>query len=230
MNFTQNILITVDAVLFGYQRAEGIIVLLIRRKEEPYIHHWALPGGFVRYGETLEAAVYRELHEEAGLAYNYLEQLYTYGAPERDPRQRIISVAYYGLVRPEFFSPVASSDAEEAAWFKLRNLPALAFDHSQIIKAAFERLKGKITYEPIGFRLLDEKFPFSDLEHLYMTVLEREIDRRNFKRKIMKLGVVEELPELVASEGAGRPAHLYRFNAEKFQILKQTGLIFDILV
>ncbi|WMJ74245.1 NUDIX domain-containing protein [Cytophagaceae bacterium ABcell3] len=230
MDFKQDILLTVDAVLFGYNREEGLSVLLIKRRLEPFIHHWALPGGFVRDKESLEDAVLRELKEEAGVEVNYLEQLFTFGTPDRDPRQRVVSVTYYGLVRPEGFQIKASSDAEDAAWFNLNKLPTLAFDHGHIIQTALERLRGKVTYEPVGFELLEPKFPFSDLEKLYMAILNRDLDRRNFKRKIMKLGVVVELDELASSEGAGRPGHLYKFDKEKFLNLKKEGFVFDIVI
>lgn len=228
MKIKQDIKLTVDAVLFGYTREEGVSVLLIRRKIEPFIHQWALPGGFVMNEESLEEAVYRELKEEAGVKVNYLEQLFTFGAPDRDPRARIVSVVYFGLVKPESFQLKASSDAEDAAWFNIKRIPKLAFDHKKIIQTAIDRLRGKITYEPIGFELLPPKFPFSDLEHLYMTLLDREIDRRNFKRKMMKLDILEELDEKASMASAGRPGNLYKFNKEKYFQLKKQGYSFEM--
>jgi 8-oxo-dGTP diphosphatase len=224
----QDIKLTVDAVLFGYNREEGVSVLLIKRKIEPFIHQWALPGGFVRTEESLEEAVHRELEEETGVKVNYLEQLYTFGSPERDPRMRIVSIVYFGLVKPESHDIKANTDAEDAEWFNIKKLPSLAFDHNSIIKKAVERLRGKITYEPIGFELLPSKFPFADLEQLYMTLLDREIDRRNFKRKIMNLAIVEELPEKASMASAGRPGNLYQFNKEKYFNLKKQGFTFDV--
>ena len=222
----QQIKLTVDAVVFGYEQGH-ISVLLIRRKYEPFKSKWALPGGFVLNKESLEEAVQRELQEETGVTINYLEQLYTFGAPKRDPRGRVVSVAYFGLVRPDAFKIAASTDAELAQWFHIDELPPLAFDHKQILDAAIDRVRAKITYEPIGFELLDKKFPFSDLEKLYTTLLGRPIDRRNFRKKIIGLNVLDELDEKV-SKGSGRPANLFRFNQKRYFQLKKEGIIFEI--
>lgn len=218
--------LTVDAVVFGYDSG-NISVLLVKRKYEPFKDGWALPGGFVLENENLEQAVQRELVEETGVKINYLEQLYTFGDLERDPRGRVVSIAYFGLVKPNAFNLRASTDAEEAEWFNIKKLPKLAFDHKKILKIAIERLQGKITYEPIGFELLDKKFPFSDLEKLYTTLLDRQIDRRNFKKKITSLKVLDELDEKV-SIGRGRPASLFSFNKKRYFQLKKEGIIFEI--
>ena len=222
----QSIKLTVDAVVFGYEEGH-ISVLLIKRKYEPFRGSWAIPGGYVLNDESLEQAVERELQEETGIKINYLEQLYSFGEPSRDPRGRIVSIAYFGLVRPNAFKIFASTDAVEVAWFNINELPKLAFDHKEILDMAIERLRGKITYEPIGFELLDEKFPFSDLEKLYTTLLGREIDRRNFRKKIIGLNVLDELDEKV-SKGSGRPANLFQFNEKRYFQLKKEGIIFEI--
>lgn len=219
--------VTVDAVVFGYERTPRVSVLLIKRKYEPQAGTWALPGGFVQPQESLEAAVLRELKEETGVNLTYLEQLYTFGAPERDPRQRVISVAYFGLVRPETYQLRADTDAEQVGWFDIDQLPTLAFDHAAIVQTAIERLRAKITYEPIGFELLEARFPFSDLENLYSTLLGRPIDRRNFRKKIMSYGLLDEGEERVAT-GAGRPARLYQFNKPRYDELKQQGILFEV--
>lgn len=221
-----SIRLTVDAVVFGYDSGK-ISVLLVKRKFEPFKDAWALPGGFVLEDESLEEAVERELSEETGVKINYLEQLYSFGGVGRDPRGRVVSIAYFGLVKPNAFKLSASTDAKEANWFNIEMLPKLAFDHKKILKMAIERLRGKITYEPIGFELLDKKFPFSDLEKLYTTLLNREIDRRNFKKKINSLKVLDELDEKV-SEGPGRPASLFSFNKKRYFQLKKEGIIFEI--
>lgn len=222
----QDIRLTVDAVVFGYE--EGLVsVLLVKRKYEPFKGAWALPGGFVLEDESLEAAVERELHEETGVKINYLEQLYTFGKPSRDPRGRVVSVAYFGLVRPDAFSINASTDAEEAQWFDINQLPDISFDHDSILNAAIKRLQGKITYEPIGFELLDKKFTFSDLEKLYSSLLGREVDRRNFRKKIQSFNILDELDEKV-SKSTGRPANLFQFNQKRYFHLKEEGIIFDI--
>jgi len=222
----QSIKLTVDAVVFGYEEG-NISVLLIKRKYEPFKGKWAIPGGFIENDESLEEAVERELFEETGIKINYLEQLYTFGKPDRDPRGRVVSIAYFGLVRPNAFKIYASTDAEQVQWYNINELPKLSFDHKEILKTAIERLQGKITYEPIGFELLDKKFPFSDLEKLYTTLLGREIDRRNFRKKIIGLNVLDELNEKV-SKGSGRPANLFQFNQKRYFQLKKEGIIFEI--
>ncbi|PQJ79029.1 NUDIX hydrolase [Polaribacter porphyrae] len=223
---SQSIKLTIDAVVFGYEEGK-ITVLLIKRKYEPFKNKWAIPGGFIQGDESLEQAVERELYEETGIKINYLEQLYTFGQPERDPRGRIVSIAYFGLVRPDAFKLFASTDAEDAQWFSIDELPELSFDHKEILELAIKRLQSKITYEPIGFELLDKKFPFSDLEKLYSTLLGRKVDRRNFRKKIVGLNVLDELDEKV-SKGSGRPANLFQFNQKRYFQLKKEGIIFEI--
>ncbi len=218
--------LAVDAVVFGYTPKRRIMVLLIQRKFDPFAGHWALPGGFVRLDESLEAAVARELKEETGLQINYLEQLYTFGQPDRDPRKRVVSVVYFALVRPEAFELHAQSDAKEAAWHDIHELPHLAFDHQAIVNQAVQRLRNKITYEPVGFELLEEKFPFSELQTLYETLLEDQIDHRNFRKKLKSIGILEELKETRKQPGSGRPARLYRFNQERYFQLKEAGVMF----
>jgi 8-oxo-dGTP diphosphatase len=225
----QDIKVSVDAVVFGYEQETGVSVLLIKRKLEPFQKMWALPGGLVLNGESLDNAVKRELKEEAGIDVNYLEQLYSFGQPDRDPRNQVVSVSYFGLVRPQDYQLSAQTDAEDVAWFNIKELPRLAFDHKKIIDLAIKRLRGKITYEPIGFELLDKKFPFSDLEKLYQTLLDQDIDRRNFKKKIASLDILEELPETV-QRGAGRPARLFKFNKKKYFELKEKGYNFDLFL
>ena len=222
----QSIKLSVDAVVFGYEEG-NISVLLIKRKYTPFKEQWAIPGGFVANNESLEDAVERELFEETGIKINYLEQLYTFGKPDRDPRGRVVSIAYFGLVRPNAFKIYASTDAEQVQWFNVNELPKLSFDHKKILNTAIERLQSKITYEPIGFELLDKKFPFSDLEKLYTTLLGREIDRRNFRKKMVGLNVLDELAEKV-SKGSGRPANLFQFNQKRYFQLKKEGIVFEI--
>ncbi len=224
----QEIKLAVDAVVFGYTSKEGLVVLLIKRKIEPYKDGWALPGGLVQNTESLEQAVERELKEETGVSINYLEQLYTFGEPKRDPRNRVVSVAYYGLVKPSAFSLNADTDASDAQWFNTKKLPNLAFDHKTILESAISRLKSKITYEPVGFELLERKFSFSELEKMYSTLLDRPMDRRNFKKKIMRFGFLEETNEKQKLEGAGRPGPLFKFNEKKYFELKKTGINFDV--
>ena len=227
--------LSVDAVVFGYDadegrayRQAGISVLLIKRNIEPFMGWWALPGGLVKTNESLEHAVRRELKEESGITVGYLEQLYTFGDPGRDPRNRAVTVAYYCLVRPRNFRLVAKTDADDARWFNIKDLPKLAFDHKHIVQAAIDRLRGKLAYEPVGFELLEPKFPFSDLEKLYQVLLDKELDRRNFKKKIMAYGFLEETKEIKKQEGAGRPAALYKFNKKRYEELVRRGYNFDL--
>jgi 8-oxo-dGTP diphosphatase len=228
MPTSQDIKVAVDAVVFGYTSKEGLSVLLIKRNIQPFKNGWALPGGLVGNQESLEDAVQRELKEETGISINYLEQLYSFGKPDRDPRNRVISITYYGLVKPDVFEIHADTDAAEVAWFNIKKIPQLAFDHQNIISAAHDRLKSKILYQPVGFELLEERFPFSELEKLYMAVLDRDIDRRNFKKKIVKFGFLEETTEKQVLEGAGRPGNLFRFNQGKYFQLQKEGISFEI--
>ncbi|MEM6263445.1 MAG: NUDIX domain-containing protein [Bacteroidota bacterium] len=231
--------VTVDAVVFGYSPEQNLRVLLVKRKYDPHINQWALPGGFVQLEESLEEAVHRELQEETGISVGYLEQLYTFGDPDRDSRRRIISVAYLALVKPDAFELVASTDAADARWFDIRELPELAFDHQNILELAFKRLRNKVFYEPIGFELLDDKFPFVHLYHLYLTMLagdgplqadefEAQLERRNFKRLMLKRGLIVELNERRQQKGSGRPARLYRFDPEKYEDMKKEGFSFEL--
>lgn len=228
MSASQNIKVAVDAVVLGYTSKEGLSVLLIKRNIKPYKDNWALPGGLVGDDESLEDAIQRELKEETGVSINYLEQLYSFGKPGRDPRNRVISITYYGLVKPDAFEIKADTDASDVAWFNIKNLPPLAFDHDQIVNVAHDRLKSKMLYQPVGFELLEEKFPFSELEKLYMAVLDRPIDRRNFKKKVVKFGFLEETNEKQTLDGAGRPGNLFRFNEEKYYQLQKQGISFEV--
>jgi len=224
-----DIKVAVDAIVFGYSKKDGVSLLLIQRKYEPFKNSWAIPGGFVLEHESLEEAVRRELVEETGIEVNYLEQLYTFGAPKRDPRQRIIAIAYFGLVKTAQYQQLkASTDAENAQWFNIKKMPALAFDHKQIVNVAIERLRTKIRYQPIGFELLDKKFPFSDLEKLYTALLDREVNRRNFSKKILSFGFLEETGEILKTESKGRPSKMYQFNQKRYKELLKEGFNFEI--
>ncbi|WGD33551.1 NUDIX domain-containing protein [Olleya sp. YS] len=227
MSSIQNINVAVDAVVFGYSSEKHLTVLLIKRGLEPYKDAWALPGGLVLEDESLETAVQRELKEETGVTIDYLEQLYTFGKPGRDPRNRVVSVSYFALVKPHHFKIQADTDAIEAQWFAMNQLPILAFDHSVILETAKQRLKAKLTYQPIGFDLLGKEFPFSDLEHLYTSILEKDIDRRNFRKKILSFDILEETNKM-SQKGSGRPAKLFRFNTKKYNALLKEGFHFEI--
>lgn len=220
--------LAVDAVVFGY--SNELNVLLVERKYEPFKGGVCLPGGFVLEDESLDEAVQRELKEETGLSLNYLEQLYTFGAPKRDTRERIVSVAYFGLVDRSKVIPLAGTDAELSYWKPIEELEKsnLLFDHSEILTKALERLRAKLTYAPVGFDLLPREFLFSDLEQLYVTILGRPIDRRNFRKKIMSFELLEETGNRV-SEGKGRPAMTYTFNKKKYKELEESGFVLQII-
>lgn len=218
--------LAVDCVVFGLDEGD-LKVLLIQRRLEPFAGAWALPGGFVHVDETLEEAARRELHEEAGVTRVYLEQLYTFGALERDPRERVVSVAYYGLVRLADHAVRAATDARDAAWFPVAELPSLAFDHEEIVDVALERLKGKVRYQPIGFELLPPKFTLSELQRLYEVILETALDKRNFRKRILGMELLVETDE-VQSDVAHRAARLYRFDKKKYEALKKKGFNFEL--
>jgi 8-oxo-dGTP diphosphatase len=218
--------LTVDCVVFGLDE-QDLKVLLVRRGLPPFEGRWALPGGFARMDETLDDAARRELREETGLRDVYLEQLYTFGDVRRDPRGRVVSVAYYALVNLADHRVQAATDARDAAWFSVSDTPSLAFDHDEIVAAALERLKGKVRYQPIGFELLPAKFTLSQLQRLYETVLERPLDKRNFRKKILSMGVLVETDE-IEQDVAHRAARLYRFDEDKYRKLKKKEFNFEI--
>ncbi|WP_268848452.1 NUDIX hydrolase [Flavobacterium aestivum] len=227
MSENQNIRVAVDAIVFGYQNNQ-LYVLLIQQKFGTQESYWALPGGLVKNDESLQDAVKRELKEETNIAVNYFEQLFTFGDDVfRDPRNRVISVAYFALVDPSKLKIKADSDAENVQWFKIGEIPALAFDHTIIVTKAIERLKAKLTYEPIGFDLLPKEFLFSELENLYCTILEKEIDRRNFRKKIISFEIIEETDRFSPIK-SGRPAKLFKFNKQKYNALLKKGFHFEI--
>ncbi len=218
--------LTVDCAVFGWDGGE-LRVLLVRRGLEPFAGWWALPGGFVRPGESLEDAARRELAEETGVEEVYLEQLYTFGDPDRDPRERVVTVAYYALVRGAVHPPEGATDAVEAAWFDVARLPQLAFDHGAILEVARRRLQAKVRYEPVGFELLPPSFTLTQLQRLYEAVLGRELDKRNFRKKLLKLALVEPTGE-VQQGVPHRAAKLYRFHRERYSDMRARGIDFEL--
>lgn len=211
--------LTADCVIFGFDGV-SIKVLLIERGIEPYKGKWAFPGGFMRIDETAEECAKRELEEETGLKGVSVEQFHTFSDVRRDPRERVITVAHYALVR--LAEVKGGDDAESARWFSQGEIPSLAFDHDHILRMALERLKERIYFEPIGFELLPDVFTMSELQNLYEAILGIKFDRRNFYNKMLKLGILTEAEP--RPEGAARRiATKYRFNAEKYTELKQRG-------
>lgn len=218
--------LTTDCVVFGLDD-DDLKIMLIQRGLEPYLGQWALPGGFARVGESLEETARRELEEETGLKDVFLEQLYSFSTPDRDPREHVVTVAYFALVNLDEHKVEASTDADNAAWFSIDDIPKLAFDHDQILEVAYERLKGKIRYQPIGFELLPSKFPLRSLQGMYEKILDRPLDKRNFRKKILSMGILEELDE-IETDVSHRAARLYRFAKEKYDNLVKQGFNFEI--
>lgn len=221
--------LAVDAVVFAYKE-NNLFILLIKRKYKPFENYYALPGGFIHENETAEDAVKRELMEETGIEITYLEQLYTFTEPKRDPRNRVVSLTYYGLVNPDKFNLTIGNEATSVEWIPIKNVTDYpdhyAFDHGSIITYALTRLKNKIKYKPIGFELLPEKFTIGELYRLYTTILDQEIDRRNFYSKIEKFNLLIDTNEIDNSGSVGRKGKLYSFNEEKYNKLKISGFDF----
>jgi 8-oxo-dGTP diphosphatase len=207
--------VTVDVVIFTI-RDGALNLLLVRRGIDPFKGRWAIPGGFILEGESLEQAALRELREETGVGDVYLEQLYTFGDPARDPRGRIVTVAYFALIAMDRAPVRAGTDAAEARWWPVSALPKrLAFDHAKIVDYAVARLRAKLEYTTVGFQLLPEEFTLGELQDVYEAVAGRPLDKRNFRRRIELLDVLVPL-ERWRRAGASRPARLYRFRAGAF--------------
>lgn len=211
--------VTTDIVLFTI-REDSVQLLLIERGNEPFKGSWALPGGFVDIDEDLEAGAARELAEETGVENLYLEQLGTFGKPGRDPRERVISIAYLALAPETKLAVQAGDDAAAADWFPVKALPPLAFDHAQIIELAYQRLVAKLDYSTIAFHLLPETFSLGELQRVYETLVDAEIDKRNFRKWAQALEVIEATGEL-RRRGSHRPARVYRLiDRERLAFLK----------
>lgn len=211
--------VTTDCVIFGFDGTK-LSVLLIKRGVEPYEGKWAFPGGFLKMEEDAETGAKRELQEETGLEDAYMRQFHTFSAPERDPRERVITIAYYALVRMQEVK--GGDDAAEARWFTLDKVPQLAFDHDRILRKAEQALRQQIHFEPVGFELLPEEFTIKELQNLYEAILDVRFDRRNFYNKMKRLGMLEQLGETV-NPSQKKEAFLFRFNKAKYDELKQKG-------
>lgn len=214
--------VTVDVVIFTIQSGT-LKVLLVKRGAPPFLGQFAIPGGFVHEDEDLDQAALRELREETGVADVYLEQLFSFGEVGRDPRGRVVTVAYFALISGD--RPLqAGTDAAEASWWAINQLPSLAFDHARILHYALERLRNKLEYTTVGFQLLPEKFSLTELQEVYEAILGKRLDKRNFRRKLSLLRILKALPEY--RRGGQRPAQLYRFIAARFEKLKDKGILF----
>lgn len=210
--------VTVDIILFTVKN-DDLKVLLVKRRIEPFKGMWAIPGGFVRIHESLEEAAKRELLEETNVKDVYLEQLYTFGDPKRDPRTRVITVAYFALVNAEKFKLKASTDVEAVSWFSMHNPPKLAFDHKKILDYALKRLRWKLEYTTVAFSLLPERFTLTQLQKLYEIIFDKELDKRNFRKKIKALNLVKETLES-QEDVTHRPARLYTKNKKIGEIVE----------
>jgi 8-oxo-dGTP diphosphatase len=202
-------LVTVDIVVFTIEQ-NHLKVLLIQRKQAPFEHMWAIPGGFIHVGETLEQAATRRLHEETNLENIYLEQLYSFADPNRDPRARVITVAYYALISAEKLRLEAHANAEDVGWFNVSELPQLAFDHLEIVNYGLARLKERLETSSVAFQLLPQKFTLTELQRVYELVLGKTLDKRNFRKKILSSSILVDIGE-TKMEGYHRPAQLYSF-------------------
>lgn len=216
--------VTVDVVIFALYNND-LKVLLIKRPNEPFLNYWALPGGFVKQHESLEDAAARKLAEETGVTAVYTEQLFTFGEVERDPRMRIITVAYFALVPYETVANQINQAKLDgsAQWFSLKKMPDLAFDHQKIVDYAHQRLRYKLEYTSVGFQLLPDEFTLTQLQRAYEIVLDEPLDKRNFRRKILAAGVIEETGEKT-KEGEGRPARLYHYIDDSVAEIKSRRL------
>ena len=217
----QRPVVTVDVVIFTL-RAGSLQVLLVRRRRPPWEGMWAIPGGTIGGDEALEAAALRTLEEETGLGDVFLEQLYTFGEPGRDARGRVITVSYFAVVPASHVVPRAAEDAEQVQWWPIDELPPLAFDHGDILSYALIRLRYKLEYTAVGFELLPEEFTLTELQSAYEIVLGEELDKRNFRRKILGAGVIESSGSFRAGEG--RPARLYRYRDDAVAEVKARRL------
>lgn len=209
--------VTTDCVIFGFD-GQKLQVLLIERGIEPYKGRWAFPGGFLNPDETAEQGALRELQEETGLTGAYIEQFHTYTDPNRDPRERVITIAYYALVRIQEVK--GGDDAAKAQWFALDEVPQLAFDHDRILRDAMRQIRERIHFEPIGFELLPEKFTMKELQSLYEAILDIKFDRRNFAKKMLHFELLTDLDETV-NPSAKREAKLFSFNKQNYDELKK---------
>lgn len=211
--------VTTDCVIFSFDGTK-LRVLLVQRGIEPFKGFWAFPGGFVKMEESAEEGALRELQEETGLRGAYIKQFHTFSAPNRDPRERVITIAYYALVKLQEVK--GADDAADARWYALDEVPSLAFDHDLILRTALKELRKQIHFEPIGFELLPEKFTIKELQNLYEAILDVNFDRRNFYNKMKRLGLLVQLDETVMPTPK-KEAYLFKFNAAKYEELKQKG-------
>jgi 8-oxo-dGTP diphosphatase len=218
--------LTVDCIIFGLDASGKLKVLLIQRGHDPFKGQWALPGGLVDMDEPLEAAALRELKEKTGVSDVFIEQLYSFGTPERDPRGRVVTVTYYALINMKEHKISSETDVQDVKWFSIDALPILAFDHANIMNIAINRLRNKVRYQPVGFELLPKSFTLTQLQTLYETIAGKKLNKRNFRTKILKMNILKEASILRGV--AHRPAQLYSFDETKYKDYVEQGFNFEI--
>jgi len=218
---------SVDCVLFGFDDGE-LKILLIERNKQPFKEWKAIPGNLVHQDEDLDAAAARILYELTGLREVYLQQFHSFGKIDRHPQGRVVTVAYYAIIkRTEYGLHPVTNYAKKAFWWPANSLPDLAFDHNEIAQKAIEKLRNEINREPLGFELLEENFTLTQLQHLYEVILEKNIDKRNFRKKILGFGLLTEVKKKRTGV-SHRPADLYKFNKKKYQALTESVFVFEI--
>ncbi|MEO1438675.1 MAG: NUDIX domain-containing protein, partial [Bacteroidota bacterium] len=215
---------SVDCVIFGFDEAD-LKVLLIKTDKEPYLGYWSLVGDLVHPDEDLDEAAARVLKDRTGLENVFLEQVETFGKVNRHPNGRVITIAYYSLIKIQDYELATENLNNEASWHNIDDLDQLAYDHTEILASCRQRLKSKVRHQPIGFELLPPKFTLTELQHLYQAVLGEKLDKRNFRKKVLNMGILEELGEYQTGV-AHRPAKLFKFDPERYQEAKAKGLVF----
>ncbi len=218
--------VSVDTVIFGFE-GRSLRVLLVQRGVEPYNGMWALPGDMAQAAENLDQAAERILSELTGVSQVYLEQVSSFGDPDRHPAGRVVTVAYYSLIGTRDHPVAPKGWAQEARYFDIDSIPELAFDHKQILSSCMERLRERVRTRPVGFELLPTVFSLSDLQHLYESVLGEPLDKRNFRKKILSMGIVNDTGER-QDNVSHRPAKLYRFDEERYELLRRQGFSFAV--
>jgi 8-oxo-dGTP diphosphatase len=218
-------LIAVDCIIFGFENSK-LKLLIMQRKVEPQKGEWSLMGGFVQQDESIDAAAARVLKQTTGLENIYMDQLHCYGDVGRDTGARVLSMAYYALIRIKEHDHVLA-EGHGAHWLELHQIPPLIFDHNKMIEDALKKLRDNAHFHPIGFELLPEKFTLSQLRSLYEEIYQHELDRRNFRKKLLSMGILEKLEEKDKTTSK-KGAHLYRFDKQKYEELTQRGFVFEI--
>jgi len=218
--------ISIDCVIFGFENNE-LEILLIKRGIDPFTGEWALPGGFILKDEELDTSARRILYETTGVENIFMEQVAAFGGLHRYPDRRVFTVGYFALIAPENYDLHPGIDIHDVKWVKMENIPELPFDHNQIVTNALKRLRSRVRTKPVGFELLPEKFTLPQLQILYEEILGKELDKRNFRKKIQKMNLLEKLEEKETSS-VGRSAFLYKFDQKSYNDFKEKGFIFDL--